>query len=203
MEQVPITRQTVIPSGTRLLTPDDFATHVYPFQTLPLLKSHLHPKFAIINAGRKLATSSSAYSPQLMLDYPSLSHVLTLYLCWTRSPPPESDQDPAFHRPYDDDASDGDDEDEDDPRDDDYDDRTTRQLPCRNKKRARQVSPTTKRKRSKRTNPASGSKRNLSERAMVKHDQKFGKAEWSDRIRKWTRTSHRGIRPRVLHKQMV
>jgi len=200
MEQVPIIRQTVIPSRTHLLTPDDFTTHVYTFQTLLLLKSHLHSKFAIINAGQKLATSSSAYSPQLMLDYSSLSHVLTLYLCWTQSPPPELDQDPA---PYDDDALDRDDEDEDDPRDGDYDDRTTHQLPRRNKKHAQQVSPTTKRKCLKHTNPASGSKRNLSKRAMVKHNQKFGKAKWSDHICKWTRTSHRGIRPWVLHKQMV
>ena len=57
-----------------------------------------------------------------MADYPSLSHVLTLYSSWTRSPPPESDQDPTFCIPYDD-------EDNNNDWDGDYDDRTACWLP--------------------------------------------------------------------------
>ncbi|KAK7678552.1 hypothetical protein QCA50_018424 [Cerrena zonata] len=49
-----ISRQnTVHPNGTAVLA-DNVTVHEHPFQTLPLLESHLHPKFVLFDAGRKL-----------------------------------------------------------------------------------------------------------------------------------------------------
>jgi hypothetical protein len=42
-------------------------TRLYPFRSFSLIKSHLHPKFAIVEAGRKVVTTSLAHSPQLMV----------------------------------------------------------------------------------------------------------------------------------------
>jgi hypothetical protein len=49
--------------------------HVYPFKTLPIIKSHLYPKFAIVNAGEKMhklgGTNVEDFT-RVLLDFPIL-----------------------------------------------------------------------------------------------------------------------------------
>ena len=52
MEDVVITRLDNIPNGKPSL--EHVHIHLYPFDTLPLLESHLHPKFIIFDTGNKL-----------------------------------------------------------------------------------------------------------------------------------------------------
>lgn len=167
----------------------DFTTHVYPFNTLPLLMSHLHPKYAIFEAGRKLANLSTTCAQQLVRDYPSLGLAMTLHDAWTRRPPSSAERDSSY---IDDDSDDGDGDGDGDSDEDYKDDQTSRGRPCRNKRDV-PVSPTpTSKRRRQQTPPPHGSRANyLSEVAMAKHSQKLGKANLSDRIRKWTMTSQR------------
>ncbi|KAF7759881.1 hypothetical protein Agabi119p4_11576 [Agaricus bisporus var. burnettii] len=68
---------------------DQYTFHFYPFDTLPPFRSHLHPKFAIVELGRKyhelrgknLAAASAALS-----SYPILSRVNRIYAAWLLSP---------------------------------------------------------------------------------------------------------------------
>jgi hypothetical protein len=176
MQRLPIIRQIVRPSNPELMLPDDFVAHLYPFSSLPLLRSHLHPKFAIVYAGRILATTASTHMPQLTIDYPSLSHIVTLYSAWTRDPPPEAD--PLFKLAYNNDNYDNYD---DNPSCGDSDNRTTG--PCRSKRRARQATPT----RDNHPIPASGSNRN----------RKIAKTRLADRIRKWSKSSQSVVQPQI------
>lgn len=73
----------------------------YPFRALPLLESHLHPKFAIYDAGRKLKTLAESSSTQdelkeVLLDYPSLGQVKILYDVWIQTPPRFALQDTSY-----------------------------------------------------------------------------------------------------------
>ncbi|EKM76557.1 hypothetical protein AGABI1DRAFT_108652 [Agaricus bisporus var. burnettii JB137-S8] len=68
---------------------DQYTFHFYPFDTLPPFRSHLHPKFAIVELGRKyhelrgknLAAASAALS-----SYPILSRVNRIYAAWLLLP---------------------------------------------------------------------------------------------------------------------
>ena len=51
MEETAIYRQNTVDKPTK---PTDWTVHCHPFSTLPLLESHLHPKFVIYETGRKL-----------------------------------------------------------------------------------------------------------------------------------------------------
>jgi hypothetical protein len=190
MEMLRISRNNSISPNT---TPSnrDFITHVYPFKTLPLLKSHLHPKYAIVNAGRKMQTLETvAHIQALVAEYPSLSQINHLYSAWLRRPPPHSKNDPTYNPPDDggdDDDGDDDDDDRDDPNDGDYEDnQTSRGRPSLNKRRAHPTSPTPNKRR--RTNGPSG--RKLSEAALVKHNHI-----------NWSETSQREVRLRALRQR--
>jgi hypothetical protein len=190
MDRAPITRQTVRPSDPETMVPDDFVTHVYPYPSFPLLTSHLHPKFAIVEAGRKLATSASTYLPQLIVDYPILSSILILYVAWTRDPPPAAGQDSSFSVPY---NEDDDDYDYDEPNDSDYGGRTPVRR-HRTKRRARQVTPTPY---ARCPNRASGSGKKKPSNGKI--GKKFVKARLADRIHKWaSKTSQGAERSQVL-----
>jgi hypothetical protein len=58
--------------------------HNYPYDTLPRLKSHLHPKFVIFNAGKKLERMLTCPTNLIMLfhDYPALRKIQALYDAW-------------------------------------------------------------------------------------------------------------------------
>lgn len=76
--------------------------HRYPFENLPLLKSHLHPKFAIFDAGRKLLKLDPPPYLKLIETFPSLSFssVQDLYTTWTHDPPTnEAPRDQSYNVP--------------------------------------------------------------------------------------------------------
>ena len=62
---------------------DDF--HKYPYTSLPTLKSHLHPTFAIFNARMKLGSLDDRPDEleKLLDKYPSLAKIFALYKAWT------------------------------------------------------------------------------------------------------------------------
>jgi hypothetical protein len=91
-EDVEITRQRVV----REIGDDasDVTTlHGYPYKTLPNLESHLHPKFAIFDAGRKLKNltqQSDKPLPEirdLLINYPALYMIQNLYNAWVQKVP--------------------------------------------------------------------------------------------------------------------
>lgn len=51
MRAITIPRQNSLGPAVQ---PTDVTVHLYPFQTLPLLESHVHPKFIIFEAGRRM-----------------------------------------------------------------------------------------------------------------------------------------------------
>jgi len=89
--------------------------HPYPFDTLPLLESHLQPKFVIFDAGQKLAESEQNEIQNLVDVFPSLqfSSIMALYSAWIRPPPAKAKEDLTYNVPDDDDDNSYDSEDED------------------------------------------------------------------------------------------
>jgi hypothetical protein len=75
---------------------DVITAHGHPYKTLPNLKSHLHPKFAIFDAGRKmkdLSQQSKIPLPELrklLSDYPALTMIQELYNAWTQKIPADA-----------------------------------------------------------------------------------------------------------------
>ena len=68
---------------------DNFITYRYPFQTLPLLESHLHPNFIIFNAGCKvdsLSQSDMLSFTRLTDAFPHLLFIQNLYCAWIVMP---------------------------------------------------------------------------------------------------------------------
>lgn len=51
MEEVTFSHQNSEEIPTQ---PSDVIIHIYPFHTLPTFESHLHPKFVVLETGRKL-----------------------------------------------------------------------------------------------------------------------------------------------------
>ena len=77
----------------------------YPFDSFPLLESHLHPKFIIFDAGKKLgkllnqdSDSNPVYS-KLLEDFPGMSDIRRLYLAWIKPPPFDAQQDTSYNNP--------------------------------------------------------------------------------------------------------
>jgi hypothetical protein len=192
----PITRIDTFPTEGIPPSPDQCTVHRYPFDTLPIIKSHLHPKFAIVNSGDKmhrLQKLDGKVFAKALGDFPSLRLLKDVYTAWTGW---VDVNDPSFnvsrvvpldfHENDDVNGGDGDDAD-----DSDYDDRT---IPLRagSKKNASQASPTRKRKRANPAPQASGSNRKvLSETSLSKHNEQRGTHLWSDRrILKWRASSH-------------
>ncbi|TEB33983.1 hypothetical protein FA13DRAFT_1812521 [Coprinellus micaceus] len=65
---------------------NSFTNHVYPFKTLPLIKSHVHPQFAIVAIGKVLYTPSVMTKPlrqKLFAEFPAVKKVYELYGSWT------------------------------------------------------------------------------------------------------------------------
>ncbi|EAU82991.2 hypothetical protein CC1G_09253 [Coprinopsis cinerea okayama7 len=91
LEQIGIHRQTCD-------SPPAFTTHTYPFDTLPTLKSHIHPKFAITHLGaalRDLAHSSLERYLKLKEQHPILYTIRML--CWRWSILPDrAVEDPTY-----------------------------------------------------------------------------------------------------------
>jgi hypothetical protein len=128
--QAPISRQNVIPENRKLL-PEDVEVHTYPYEKLLILQSHLHPKFVLIDAGRKVFDLKTDPINKIFEDFPITRKVVDLYQAWTR-PITDNDvgNDPSYNPPKNDppkngydNVDDGNDNDN-DPNDSDYDDKT-------------------------------------------------------------------------------
>ncbi|XP_006455583.1 hypothetical protein AGABI2DRAFT_180559 [Agaricus bisporus var. bisporus H97] len=65
---------------------DQFTLHFYPFDTLPSFRSHLHPKFAIFELGRKfieLIERNPTAANAAFSSYPILHTIRIIYLAWS------------------------------------------------------------------------------------------------------------------------
>jgi hypothetical protein len=104
MEEAAILRYTPKAKGARL-SELNFKINLYPFTTLPLLRSHLHPKFVIFDAGRKLSKYPAEEWEQLELSFmdtfnislDTIGSLVTLYTAWTRELTPTQQNDPSFN----------------------------------------------------------------------------------------------------------
>lgn len=196
MEMEVISRQHYIPPHGIPLSPDDITNHVYPFATLPLLESHVHPKFVIADAGIKLVSFTIDELKELFKNYPDLAYILSLYNAWIRPLNARQLNDPSFIVPKVNDEDDDDDGDGDNNDDSDYDDRPPSQ---RSRKRK---APANSQAKSQRSNPKrhASSKRSrpkgkpLSQTRLSCHNQLLGKRAWTyDRIRKWSNRKRRKL----------
>ncbi|KAF5326005.1 hypothetical protein D9611_000520 [Ephemerocybe angulata] len=93
MEHVGITYQHERPPTSN----ECFTTHVYPFKTLPLLISHIQPKFVLMAFARLIAyIVPKPHLRDLVKEYPQLSRVRRLYSRWVRDLPEQALADPSF-----------------------------------------------------------------------------------------------------------
>jgi hypothetical protein len=107
--------------------------YMYPYNNLPRLISHIHPKFVIFNAGEKLTSSNLSIDQARTLvdDNPGIGKMLNLYSAWIRPPPKgyesnESYEDPKVVLVPVEDSIDSSVDDPEDPEDTDYKCRTYR-----------------------------------------------------------------------------
>jgi hypothetical protein len=64
-------------------TPFKTTMHAYLFKTLPIIKSHLHTKFAIVNPGEKmlkLFATNVADAKRVFLNFPILRTVVKVWI---------------------------------------------------------------------------------------------------------------------------
>jgi hypothetical protein len=171
--------------------------HIYPFDTLPLLESHLHPKFVIYNSGKKIKGLEVPEYEKLIEQFPQLGDVEIVYMAWLESLPKTVKDDASYNAPVDSDDDYDSDDIVDDPRDEDY------VLDARSMKASqkRKLSPRPKRSPAKRQKPGSNRKvlsevmfnmDPLSEVRLSSHNRQIGGAPWThDRIRQWSRPFHK------------
>lgn len=92
------------------LTDGTLDIHSFPFRTLPLLRSHLHPNFTIVDAGKKLVdgpyTQAITGRPDLVSE---LDSIMIVYYAWTEVLSKEEQRGPSFANPDNPDNSDDDD----------------------------------------------------------------------------------------------
>ncbi|KXN90286.1 hypothetical protein AN958_04427 [Leucoagaricus sp. SymC.cos] len=144
MEDIAFTRQTATGAPP---VPEDFVTHLFPYNTFPFLVSHIHPKFAIVSAGAQLLCMPPDRRDALLQSFPRLLNIIVLHQAWTFPLPMNYKEDDSFWPPYDTSDDDGneDDDEGDDPKDKDYKDAATEKGRYRGThKRAREESPTGK-----------------------------------------------------------
>ncbi|EKM76572.1 hypothetical protein AGABI1DRAFT_108662 [Agaricus bisporus var. burnettii JB137-S8] len=90
MRSICIARQENHPHDRPVAT-TDFKIHVHPFDELPELHSHLHPKFAIVELGRKLSTFNQATLKTFFATNPILIRVHVIFKAWTSKVSGEKD----------------------------------------------------------------------------------------------------------------
>ena len=189
------------------LEDDDGGTLLpYPYDKLPCLTSHIHPKFAIFDAGEKLEalgelSSSQQELREVLSGNPGLEKIRILYSAWIRTPPKDSVNDISYNDPnfvlaY---EPEDDGDDSDDPEDGDYTNRTkiglgngtfprprTRSAVAAERSRKAPVAV----KRQKVLSGSSNHNQRLSKATLTRFNQQFGEAVWTgDRIRGWSKTS--------------
>ncbi|PPR01850.1 hypothetical protein CVT24_001738 [Panaeolus cyanescens] len=98
MEDIYIARQSTDNSQEVII-------HEYPFKTLPVLTSHVHPKYVILHLGQILCSGLVGSTAHYIMEkYPWLELVEALYIRWVAAIPRNADQDPTYaqHYPQDD-----------------------------------------------------------------------------------------------------
>ncbi|KAF8637443.1 hypothetical protein AX17_002808 [Amanita inopinata Kibby_2008] len=96
MRGVAIHRQNPIPTPGTPPKPEHFAIYTHPFENLPLLESHLHPKFAILEAGRKLDLLDADVLVSFLEGHLILKKVNQIYKAWTRQRPEDANKDKTY-----------------------------------------------------------------------------------------------------------
>ncbi|KAF7983060.1 hypothetical protein HWV62_23957 [Athelia sp. TMB] len=94
-----ISRLDTIPTANSPLQASHVSTHVHPFQTLPLLNSHLRPHFVIFEAGRRLQALSPIVLFEFMRQNPLLEKIACIYHAWVKIPPEGAEKDESFVPP--------------------------------------------------------------------------------------------------------
>lgn len=185
MQWMHITRQGHIPKQARDLLVSSFTTHIYPFPNFPLIRTHIHPKFAILEAGRQLLsmiTSERQSFHRVTSTYPITEDVLDIYTAWTRDRPVEAEDDEGYI------SQDGNDSDE---VGSDTNSQRTRPLRINLRKRPHppEESPSQNRRRhrAKRGHQEGNLSVPLSHRTLVVHKRNVGKRKWSpEAIATWS-----------------
>lgn len=82
---------------------DEYVRHSYPYFSLPLLeKCHVHPKFAIFDAGMKMRNFISEDADGFKKNHwwlPQPSNVQLLYRCWIQDLPGHAPEDTTYVDP--------------------------------------------------------------------------------------------------------
>jgi hypothetical protein len=101
---------------------DGSIVYNYPYDTLPRLRSHLHPKFVIFNTGKKLrrALEGIILDPELQRLNPNLVTILRVYDAWILPLPVNAMDDVTYVDPHVELVSEDDGNPDDDPNDLDY-----------------------------------------------------------------------------------
>jgi hypothetical protein len=92
-------------------SPEPYTRHLYPFDTLPLLESHIQPHFVIFNSGKKLRdwlrnTGNSETSREFISKFSyQITAISALHSAWTGDLPKAADSDPSYNASDDDDES--------------------------------------------------------------------------------------------------
>ncbi|KAF7426543.1 hypothetical protein PC9H_008912 [Pleurotus ostreatus] len=151
METATITRYLRVPTAEDPpLRPEDVVNHFFPFDSIPPLKSHIHPKFAIFELGLQVLHLPLDVYRSLLTTTPIISSVLDIYYAWTRTPPTRFLEDTVK-----DDESGGDD---DDPNDEDWSEASTIQRRI-SKRKCKTPTPPSPSARPKRSRPMGGTLR--------------------------------------------
>ncbi|PPR01854.1 hypothetical protein CVT24_001742 [Panaeolus cyanescens] len=94
MEDIYLARQSTDNS-------QEVTIHEYPFETFPVLTSHVHPKYVILHLGVILCSGLERSARRRILEkYPWLELVESLYLRWVAYLPEDADQDPTYVIPH-------------------------------------------------------------------------------------------------------
>jgi hypothetical protein len=98
MEKITFTRQN---EDSENLSANNFTVHVYPFNTLPVLVSHIQPKFVIMATTRAVSNLEGDATRALIRQIPTLETILRLSSAWTNFIPDHAKEDRSYWPPYD------------------------------------------------------------------------------------------------------
>ena len=114
---------------------DNFTVHVYPFNTLPVLVSHIHPKFVIMATAKTVFRQEQDAIQALIQQFPTLETILKLSLAWRNFIPRRAKEDRSYWPPYDPSSTDDEGNGDDDKDDKDCQDNVTEKGRLRLKRR--------------------------------------------------------------------
>jgi hypothetical protein len=177
----------------------------YPYRTLPRLKSHLRPEFAIFNAGIKLATLRGDLDQlgKIFEEYPSLVKVEKLYNAWIQKLPNDALNDRSYVDP-DEELVPSSEDGSDNSKDGNYRSRTksghigedgfnlhlrprTRSVAAAERGRGMAKSRKAPAKRKVLSESSAHNQQLLSEATLSRINQQFGESVWTcDNIRDWS-----------------